>query len=180
MPQWNVLLLLPSEYTYKGILLRLAFLEGANAHRAVWFFRDHTQEKGTRVKHGGHMVGSYDPFVDVVVISYKPKGANPTDNFVCVNGIYKNWTCFVESECAWATPTCDPLARSPKLISQILELNLPKNWALVVQGLSAVVLELQVNCSVEGRPRSQIIRKMMGQWRGGVYKGNAPKASHLQ
>ena len=69
MPRWNVLLLLPSKYTYKGILPRLAFSEGANVHWAVWFFRDHTQEKGTWVKHGGHMVGSYDPFADVVVIS---------------------------------------------------------------------------------------------------------------
>ena len=183
MPRWNVLLLLPSKYTYEGILPRLALPEGANAHRAVWFFRDHTQEKGTRAKHGGHMVGSYDPFADVVVISYRPKGANLANNFVCVNGIYKNRTCFVEPECTWAAPTCDPLARLPKLIFQILESYLPKNWALVVQGLSAIVPELQVegpteNCGIGGRPRSRIIRKAMGQWRGGVHKRSTPKASH--
>ena len=90
------------------------------------------------------MVGSYDPVADVVVISYKPKGANLVDNFVCVNGIYKNRTCFVEPECVWAAPTCDPLARSPELIFQTLESYLPKNWSLVVQGLSTVVPELQV------------------------------------
>ena len=144
MPRWNVLLLLPSKYTYEDILPRLALPEGANAHRAVWFFRDHTQENGTRVKHGEHMVGSYDPFADVVVISYKPKEGNPADNFVCVNGIYKNRTCFIEPECVWAAPTCNPLARSPELISQILESYLPKNWALVVQGLLAAVPKLQV------------------------------------
>ena len=43
---------------------------------------------------------------------------------------------------AWAAPTCDPLARSPKLIEQIFESYLPENWALVVQGLSVIVPEL--------------------------------------
>ena len=81
------------------------------------FFETNTQKKRKRVKHGGHMVGSYDPFVDVVVISYKPRGANPTDNFVCMDGLYKNQTRFIEPECAWPPPTCDPLARLPKLIS---------------------------------------------------------------
>ena len=143
MPRWNVVLLLPTKYTYEAILPRLALPEGAYAHRAVWFFRDHTQEKGTRVKHGGHMVGSYDPFADVVVISYKPQGTNPAENFVCVDGLYKNRTCFVEPDYAWTAPTCDPLARSPELIEQILESYLPENWALVVQGLSVIVPELQ-------------------------------------
>ena len=87
------------------------------------------------MKHRGYMVGSYDPFADGVVISYKPRGANPTDNFVCVDGLYKNHTRFIEPECVWAGSTCDPLARSPKLISQILESYLLKNWILVVQGL---------------------------------------------
>ena len=87
-------------------------------------------------------MGSYDPFADVVVISYKPRGTNPTDNFVCVDGLYKNRTCFVEPDYAWTTPTCDPLALSPELIEQILELYLPENWALVVQGLSVIVPEL--------------------------------------
>ena len=143
MPRWNVVLLLPTKYTYKAILPQVALPEGAYAHRAVWFFRDHTQEKGTRVKHGGHMVGSYDPFADVVVISYKPRGANPAENFVCVDGLYKYRTCFVEPDYAWTAPTCDPLARSPELIEQILESYLPENWALVVQRLSVIVLELQ-------------------------------------
>ena len=40
-------------------------------------------------------------------------------------------------------PTCDPLARLPELIEQILELYLPENWALVVQGLLVIVHELQ-------------------------------------
>ena len=83
------------------------------------------------------------PLCGVVVISYKPRGANPTDNFVCVDGLFKDQTHFIESECAWAAPTCDPLAYSPELISQILESYLPKNWALVVQGLSAIVPELE-------------------------------------
>ena len=88
------------------------------------------------------MVGSYDPFADVVVISYKPRGANPEDNFVCVDGLYNNRTRFVEPDYAWAAPTCDPLACSPGLIEQILELYLPENWALVVQGLLVIVPEL--------------------------------------
>ena len=36
------------------------------------------------------------------------------------------------------------------------------------------------NCGIGGRSRSRIIRKAKGQWRGGVHKGSAPKASHLQ
>ena len=89
------------------------------------------------------MVVSYDPFADVVVISYKPQGTNPTDNFVCVDGLYKNCTRFVELDYPWAAPTCSFLARSPELIEQILESYLPKNWALVVQGLLLIVPELQ-------------------------------------
>ena len=172
MPRWNVVLLLPAKYTYQAILPRLALPEGAYAHRAVWFFRDHTQEKGTQVKHGEHMVGSYDPFANVVVISYKPRGANPVENFVCVDGLYK-------PDYVWTAPTCDPLARSSELIEQILESYLPENWALVVQGLSVIVPELQGSwaCMIvvlEAKSRTQIIREAMGQWRDGQHKGSAP------
>ena len=62
-----------SSEVHEAILPRLVLPEGAYAHRAVWFFRDYTQEKETQVKHWGHMVGLYDPFADVVVISYKPR-----------------------------------------------------------------------------------------------------------
>ena len=178
MPRWNVVVLFPTKYTYEAILLRLALPEGAYAHRALWFFRDHTQEKGTRVKHGGHMVGSYDPFADVVVISYKPRGANPAENFVCVDGLYKNRTCFVELDYAWTASTCDPLARSPKLIEQTLESYLPENWALVVQGLSVIVPELQGSrvrriVVLEANPKRESYVK---RWANGdgQHKGSAP------
>ena len=66
------------------------------------------------------------PFCGRVVISYKPREAHPAYNFICVDGLYKNQTRFIEPECAWATATCDPLAHSSELISQILESYLPK------------------------------------------------------
>ena len=99
MPRKNVLLLLPLKYTYAGILPDSHFQKGPMYTR-LWFFRDHIHEKETRVKHGGHMVGSYDPFAEVVVISYKPRGANTVDNFICMDGLYKNLTRFIELECA--------------------------------------------------------------------------------
>ena len=60
------------------------------------FSRSHTSTRGTEVKHSGRVVRSYDPFGDVVVISYRPQGSDPSDNFVCVHGKFKLPKRFVE------------------------------------------------------------------------------------
>ena len=95
------------------------------------------------MKHLGRVVGSYDPFGDVVVISYRPQGSDPSDNFVCVDGKFKLSTHFVEPKWPWAAPACDMQARSSSLIEQALDAFLPDGWTLVVQGLSVIVPELE-------------------------------------
>ena len=137
------------------------------------------------MKHGGQVVGLYDPFADMVVISYKPQGANLADNFVCVDGLYKNHTRFVEPDYAWAALTCDPLARSSELIEQILESYLLENWALVVQGLSVIVHELQGSQArrtvvLEANPDRESYVKRWARWRDGQHKGSAPNTSQYR
>ena len=95
------------------------------------FSRLHTSTRD-RSEHSGRMVGSYDPFGNVVVISYRPQGSDPSDNFVCVDGKFKLPTRFVEPKWRWAAPACDLQARSPSLIKQALDAFLPDGWTLVV------------------------------------------------
>ena len=85
------------------------------------------------------MVGSSG---NVVVISYRPQGSDPRDNFMCVDGKFKLPTCFVEPEWPWAAPASDLQARLPSLIEQALDTFLPDGWTLVVQGLSGTIPEL--------------------------------------
>ena len=143
MPRWNMLLLLPPKHRYEDIVRKLELPMTAFAHRAHWYFRDHTQARGTKVKHLGRVVGSYDPFGDVVAISYRPPGSDPSENFVCVDGKFKLPTRFIEPEWPWPAPACDPQARSPELIKQALESFLPDGWMLVVQGMCVIVPELE-------------------------------------
>ena len=152
MPRWNALILLPPQHTYTQVLPQLGLPLTASTQRATWFFHDHKQARGTQIKYGERVVGSYDPFGDVVAISYKPSSSNPLPNFVCVDGKFKVSTRFVEPKWPWGAPTCDPQARSPLLIEQILECFFPEGWALVVQGLSAIVPELQ-----ESRARRNVV-----------------------
>ena len=89
------------------------------------------------------MVGSYDPFSDVVAISYRPPGSDLRENFVCVDRKFKLPTRFIEPKWPWPAPACNPQARSPELIKQALESFLPDGCRLVVQGLSVIVPELK-------------------------------------
>ena len=59
------------------------------------------------MKHSGRVVGSYDPFGNVVMISYKSQGSDLSNNFVCVDGKFKLPPRFVEPEWPWAAPACD-------------------------------------------------------------------------
>ena len=143
MPRWNILLLLPPKHTYQDVVRKLELPMTSIPHCAHWYFRDHTQARGIEVKHSGRVVGSYDPFGDVVVISYRPQGSDPSDNFVCVDGKFKLSMHFVEPEWPWAALACDLQARSPSLIEQALDAFLPDGWTLVVQGLSVIVPEFE-------------------------------------
>ena len=96
--RWNLLLLLLPKHKYKDIVRKLEQPMTAFGHRAHWYFRDYTQARGTEVRHSGHVVGLYDPFGDVVVISYRPLGSDPNENFVCMDGKFNLPTCFVEPE----------------------------------------------------------------------------------
>ena len=71
MPRWYLLLLQPPKYKYKDIMRKLELPMTPFAHRAHWYFRDHTQACGTEVRHSGCVVGLYDPFGNVMVILYK-------------------------------------------------------------------------------------------------------------
>ena len=125
MPRWNMLFLLPPKHRYKDIVRKLELPVMAFAHRVHWYFRDHTQARGTKVNHLGRVVGSYDSFGDVVAILYRPLGSDPSENFVCVDGKFKLPTRFIKPEWPWLAPACDPQARLPKLIKQALESLLP-------------------------------------------------------
>ena len=93
--------------------------------------------------HLGRVVGSYDPFGDVVAILYRPPGSNPNENSVCVDGKFKLPTHFIEPKWPWPAPAYDSQAQSPKLIKQALESFLSDGWMLVVHGLSMSVPELE-------------------------------------
>ena len=120
------------------------------------------------MKHLGRVVGSYDPFGDVVAISYRPPGSDPSENFVCVDGKFKLPTCFIEPEWLWPAPACDPQARSPRANQASTRVILmPDGWMLVVHGLSVIVLELEgssctTDCGLRGRSRSRGFCEALG------------------
>ena len=121
MPRWSMLLSLPPKHRYEDIVRKLELPMTAFAHRAHWYFQDHTQARGTEVKHLGRVVRSYDPFGDVVAISYKPPRSDPNENFVYIDGKFKLPTHFIEPEWSWPALACDLQAQSPELIKQTLE-----------------------------------------------------------
>ena len=79
------------------------------------------------MKHSCHVVvvGSYDLFGNVVVISYKPPSSDLSKSFVCVDGKFKLPTRFIEPEWPWAALACDLYAQSLSLIEQALDTFLP-------------------------------------------------------
>ena len=104
--------------------------------------RPHTREGDAGEAWGAHG-GFVRPFCGRGCHIIQTTRSEP-DGQLCMCGWpLQKRTRFVEPDYAWAAPTCDPLARSPELIEQILESYLPENWALVVQGLSLIVPELQ-------------------------------------
>ena len=117
MPRWNLLLLLPPKHKYKDIVCKWELPITIFAHRTHWYFRDHTQARGTEVRHSGC----------VVVISYIPPRSDPNKNFVCGQKIQATNT-FCRARVALA----DTTLRSPELIKQVLESFLPDEWTLVI------------------------------------------------
>ena len=103
------------------------------------------------------MVDSYDPFGEVLAISYKPSLSNTLPNFVCVDGKFKVSTRFVEPKWPWGAPACDPQAGNllPRRMGT-------SGTRLVDCSTGTMRITSMMNCGSRGRSKSRQICEAMG------------------
>ena len=87
--------------------------------------------------HEGQKECMYEALTNLIIISVRPLGSSLAENFGSQRGGYSKQRLFQENDMtSWRAPDCDTGAREPKTVQELCTSYLPRNWALVVQGLT--------------------------------------------